>query len=396
MNTAYLDCFSGVSGDMLLGALLDAGVPESSLRESLAALPLHGYALLVNRRVVHGFAATQVTVEETHHEHHDHHHAHRNLAEITALLGHASLPPSIRDRAIAVFTRLAEAEAGVHGTTVEQIHFHEVGAVDAIVDIVGTVAGLEYLRIDQLICSPLPMTGGWVHCAHGEIPLPSPAVCRLLAGVPVYGENLREELVTPTGAALVRELARGFGPMPPMQLERTGYGAGSRQRADGRPNLLRLMLGRSLAVEEAQEVEVIETHLDDWNPEFWPHVSQRLMGAGALDVCLIPIQMKKGRPGFLLRVIAEPTDRQAVTTLLFKETSAIGLRLRREQRITLPREIITVTTPWGPVTAKKITTPDGVMVTPEFEACRAVADAHQVPLQSVYAAIRCIFPASQS
>ena len=382
MATAYLDCFSGVSGDMLLGALLDTGVPEAHLREVLARLPLHDFTLAIDRRSVQGFAATRVQVDCP--PSHDH----RHLAEIREILEHAGLAPSIRERALAVFTRLARAEATVHGTTIDQIHFHEVGAVDAIIDIVGTVAGFAYLGIDQLICSPLPLGHGWVACAHGDIPLPGPAVCQLLSGVPVYGENLHQELVTPTGAALVRELASGFGPMPSMRLMRTGYGAGAMERSDGRPNLLRLLLGQGTEVEEAQEVEVIETHLDDWNPEFWPYVSQRLMAAGALDVCLIPMQMKKGRPGFLLRVIAEPALRQILTSLLFSETSTIGLRLRREQRLTLPREKITVATPWGSVPAKKIITPEGIVIAPEYEACREVAEAHQVPLQTVYAAIK--------
>ena len=392
MHTAYLDCFSGVSGDMLLGALLDAGMPESYLRAVLAGLPLHGYTLTVEQKTMQGFAATRVRVacgghDHCHEQHGHQHHAHRHLAEITTLLSQAAIPPQIRDKALAVFTRLAEAEAAVHGTTVEAIHFHEVGAVDALVDIVGTVAGFAYLNIDRLICSPLPMPRGWVTCAHGEIPLPGPAVCRLLEGVPVYGEQLGQELVTPTGAALVRELADDFGPLPPMLLTRTGYGAGSMERSDGRPNLLRLLLGQGTEVAEAQEVEVIETHLDDWNPEFWPHVSERLMAAGALDVCLIPIQMKKGRPGFLLRVIAEPATRQPLTTLLFSETSTIGLRWRREARMTLPRESVTVPTPWGDLAAKKITTPNGEVITPEYEACRKIAAAHQVPLQTVYAAV---------
>jgi len=389
MQTAYLDCFSGVSGDMLLGALLDSGVPESYLRDVLAGLPLHDeFELTVDRTVVQGFAATRATVVCGHPHHHDAHlHQHRHLADIAALLAAAAIPPTVRDTALAVFTRLAEAEAAVHGTTVETIHFHEVGAVDAIVDIVGAVAGFAFLGIDRLVCSPLPLARGWVACAHGEIPLPGPAVCHLLAGVPVCGEHLDQELVTPTGAALVRELARDFGPMPPMRLARTGYGAGSLARRDGRPNLLRLMLGQAAEAAEAQMVEVIETHLDDWNPEFWPHVSERLLAAGALDVCLVPIQMKKGRPGFLLRVIGEPATRLAVTEVLFSETSTIGLRLRREERMTLPRTTVAVTTPWGELAAKQITTPAGVIVAPEYEVCRKVAEQHKVPLQAVYAAV---------
>ena len=260
MRTAYLDCFSGVSGDMLLGALVDAGLPESLLREVVAALRLDGVALEISRPVVQGFAATRVQVHGPRH-HHEHHHAHRHLAEIATLLDRTDLDTVVRERSLAVFTRLAEAEAAVHATTPERIHFHEVGADDALVDIVGTVAGLAWLGVERLVCSPLPLTGGWIHCAHGDVPLPAPAVCRLLAGVPVYGEDLRQELVTPTGAALVRELAAGFGPLPPLRIEATGYGAGSRERSDGRPNLLRLLLGASLEVAEAQRVEVLETHL---------------------------------------------------------------------------------------------------------------------------------------
>lgn len=389
MRTAYLDCFSGVSGDMLLGALLDVGLPEPVLREAVAALQLDGVTLEISRPVVQGFAATRVQVHVPCHDH-DHHHAHRHLAEITALLDRAGLNPKVRARALAVFTRLAEAEAVVHGTTPDRIHFHEVGADDALVDIVGTVAGLAWLGVERLVCSPLPLTGGWVACAHGEVPLPAPAVCRLLAGVPVYGEDLRQELVTPTGAALVRELAAGFGPLPPLRLERTGYGAGMRERSDGRPNLLRLLLGESLEVAEAQRVEVLETHLDDWNPEFWPYLSDRLMAAGALDVCLVPMHMKKGRPGFLLRVITAPAASQQLIQILLAETTAIGLRRRSEERVTLPRATVTVPTPWGPLAAKRVQTPDGPVLTPEYEACRAVAERHRVPLHTVYAAVRCV------
>lgn len=393
MRIAYLDCFSGASGDMLLGALLDAGLAEADLRHDLAKLAVDEFALTVERRVVQGFAATQVRIvcqpqhpAQDHHRDHGHHH-HRHLADIEAILDRSTLPALVRQRAGAVFTRLAEAEAAVHGTTVDQIHFHEVGAVDALVDIVGVVAGLHRLGIARLTCSPLPLPRGWASCAHGEIPLPGPAVCQLLRGAPVYGVGIEHELVTPTGAALIREMAAEFGPLPPMLLEATGLGAGSTQRTDGRPNLLRVLIGQDLATVEAQEVEVIETHLDDFNPEFWPHVSERLMAAGALDVCLVPIQMKKGRPGFLLRIVADPAMTLALTPIVFSETTAIGLRRRREQRQTLPRRTVTVTTPWGELAAKEIVTPTGTVLTPEYESCRAVAKAHNIPLHAVYAAV---------
>ena len=326
MRTAYLDCFSGVSGDMLLGALVDAGLPESLLREVVAALRLDGVALEISRPVVQGFAATRVQVHGPRH-HHEHHHAHRHLAEIATLLDRTDLDTVVRERSLAVFTRLAEAEAAVHATTPERIHFHEVGADDALVDIVGTVAGLAWLGVERLVCSPL-------------------------------------------------------------RIEATGYGAGSRERSDGRPNLLRLLLGASLEVAEAQRVEVLETHLDDWNPEFWPYLSDRLMASGALDVCLVPMHMKKGRPGYLLRVLTAPAAAQPLIELVFRETTAIGLRRRSEERVTLERTTVTVATPWGPLAAKRVQTPDGPVLTPEYEACRAVAERHRVPLQAVYAAVR--------
>ena len=231
------------------------------------------------------------------------------------------------------------------------------------------------------------MPRGWVSCEHGQLPLPAPAVCALMQGVPVYGEPLDQELVTPTGAALVTELASEFGTMPPMMPERTGYGAGARERHDGRPNLLRLIVGLGIDAAEAQTVQVIETHLDDWNPEFWPYVSERLMAQGALDVALIPMQMKKGRPGFLLRVICELASQPALATVLFEETSTLGLRLRREQRLTLPREQVTVSTPWGDLPAKAKTTASGTFITPEYEACRTLAETQGLPLQAVYAAV---------
>lgn len=382
---AYLDCFSGVSGNMLLGALLDAGYPEASLRNTLAALPVGGVTVNIERRCFHGFAATQVIVSEPEPSHHAH--PHRHLSDIARLLDESSLAQQLKQRALAVFTRLAEAEAAVHGASVEDIHFHEVGAADALIDIVGVLAGCAHLGLDRLLCSPLPMTSGWVSCAHGNIPLPAPAVCQLLKGIPVYGVELQQELVTPTGAALVRELASDFGQIPPMLLKKTSYGAGTRQRNDGRPNLLRLILGHAINVAEAQQVEVLETHLDDWNPECWPYLSSQLMEAGALDVCLVPIQMKKGRPGFLLRVIGEMAYRPALSDLIFRETSAIGMRLHREDRLTLPRKIVTIATPWGNVPAKEISTPEGSFTTPEYEACRKVALMHQIPLQAVYAAV---------
>jgi uncharacterized protein (DUF111 family) len=229
-----------------------------------------------------------------------------------------------------------------------------------------------------------------VNCAHGELPIPAPAVCRLLQGKPVYGVDLEQELVTPTGAALIHVLASNYGPMPPMRIEKTGYGAGEKKRRDNRPNLLRLIIGEGHQPAEAQQVEVIETALDDWNPETWPHVADRLFHSGALDVILIPVQMKKGRPGFLLKTICEPAHAQILKQVILSETSSIGLRFHTEQRMTLPREPVTVQTRFGPLQAKKITTAEGVVITPEYEECRRVALEKDIPIKEVYSEVsRC-------
>ncbi len=378
MKIGYLDCFSGIAGDMLLGALVAAGLPEAILHRSVEELGLAGCRVRVSHETISGLAAVRVTVQA------DGEQPHRHLRRIEEILDQSRLPGPVRQRAAAIFRRLAMAEAAVHGTGVDEVHFHETGALDALVDVVGAVAGLRHLGIERLVCSPLPMPRGYVRCAHGELPLPAPAVCELLAGVPVQGEDLDQELVTPTGAAIVRELAAQFGPLPPMTLDQTGYGAGSTQRRDRRPNLLRLMIGTGFPAAESQEVEVMETHLDDWNPETWPHVAERLMAAGALDVSLAPIQMKKGRPGFLLRVISDPAHSIALREIVFTETSAIGLRFHRMQRMTLPRREVLVDTPWGEVRAKEIRTPAGTVLTPEYEACRRLAEERGVPLATVY------------
>jgi len=381
MKIAFLDCFSGASGNMLLGALLHAGLEEEVLRNTLAGLQLPDWRLDTQHNTISGLQACLVRVRTKKNP------KHRHLHHIRAILEQSTLPETVISRSIAVFTRMAEAEAHVHGTTIEKIHFHEVGAVDAIIDIVGVICGFHYLGIERITCSPLPMPNGWVSCAHGTLPLPAPAVCRLLHNIPVYGDSLAQELVTPTGAALVAELADNYGSMPPMTLQQTGYGAGTMQRKDGRPNLLRLMIGQALQVEETQQVEVIETHLDDWNPELWPHVSDRLMEAGALDVSLVPIQMKKGRPGFLLRVIADPAGNARLKEIILTETSSIGLRFQTMNRMTLPRKIIEVETPWGSVLAKKVTVAGRNKITPEYEDCRRLAEEQNIPLQEIYAAV---------
>lgn len=377
-KTAYLDCFSGISGNMLLGALIHAGLEEEVLRTTLAALHLPAWQLSAERVRECGFAAVRVEVAGKSVQ------PHRHLKDIRQILAVSNLPEPVREKSLAVFIRLARAEADVHGVGLDEVHFHEVGAVDAIIDVVGVVAGFFHIGVERIICSSLPLSRGWTSCAHGEIPLPAPAVSLLLKDIPVYGIELSQELVTPTGAALIAELADEFGVMPPMIMAAVGYGAGTLKRDDGRPNLLRLCIGKSCLVAESQEVEVIETHLDDWNPEVWPHVSEQLLKTGALDVSLIPIQMKKGRPGFLLRVICSAEHSHSLKKAIFRETSAIGLRFHRQQRLTLPREAVMVDTPLGKLAAKSIKTAEGTIITPEYEACRKLANDTGIPIQSIY------------
>lgn len=378
MIVAYADAFSGISGDMFLGALLDAGLPEETLQKELAGLALHGFQLQISKTAQSGLAATKITIT-TNHDHH-----HRTFRTIKELLGKSTLHPAVKEKSLAIFSALAQAEAQVHGCPPDEVHFHEVGAVDAIIDIVGAAIGLHYFGIEQLIASPLPLSRGWVECAHGRLPLPAPAVCELVKGMPVYGTDLPQELVTPTGAAILKTCCRSFGPFPPMAIDKVGYGAGSHKLADQRPNLLRLIIGTAAQVEETQEVEVIETHLDDWQPEGFPFLSEQLFAKGALDVAIIPTQMKKGRPGFLLRVVADPAFAWELKRCILSESSAIGLRFRREGRWTLPRETGTVATSLGQVAVKKVVTPSGDILYPEYEDCRRLALEKKIPLQHIY------------
>ena len=368
---------------MLLGAILHAGFDARLLIDELARLDLPGLNVQVEQRTQNGIGCFKVEVNSERRQ------DLRTLPAILRLLESSSLESAIVARTADVFRSLAKAEAKVHGVSEDQVHFHEVGALDTIVDIVGTVLGLQRLGIDRLICSPLPLSHGFVQCAHGRLPLPAPAVCELLQGIPTYGVDLREELVTPTGAALVATLADGFGILPPMTIRATGYGAGSRTLANNQPNLLRLIIGEATAAEESQVVEVIETNVDDWSPESFPHLCDLLFARGALDVTLHSILMKKGRPGFTLQVICPPAFAHPLKETILAETTAIGLRFRRESRRTLPREKVTVQTRWGEVAAKRVETPGGTVIYPEYESCRAIALRHQVALPEVYHEVRC-------
>lgn len=388
MRTLYLDCFSGIAGDMLLGALIACGAEEERLRQELARMAVSGWKLRVEKVERNGIGAVDVSVDVE-----DGHHHHRHLADIEEIIKGSSLSPQVQERALAVFQRLAAAEAKIHGTTPQKIHFHEVGAVDAIVDIVGTCIGLELLDVEQVISSPLPLGRGFVECAHGTLPLPAPAVLELLQGIPAYGVDLEAELVTPTGAALVSTLATSYGPLPAMAVKAAGYGAGKRQLPD-RPNLLRAIVGEMDArfAASAPEVAVLETNLDDLSPQFYDVVTQRLFDAGALDVYLTPVQMKKGRPAVLLTVLADPQRAEALADILFRETTTLGVRFHTLKRLCLEREWQTVSTEYGAIRVKVGRWKGAPTVaSPEYEDVKAAALASGAPITKVYQAAQAAY-----
>jgi uncharacterized protein (TIGR00299 family) protein len=383
MKIIYADCFSGISGDMLLGALINCGMDQQVLHSELDKLSLGDFEFLVEQKTVQSISSCKVTICSKRRQ------ELRTLPAIMEILDRSGLDDAVTSRSAAVFRTLAEAEAKVHGIAVEKVHFHEVGALDTIVDVVGTVIALHQMGVQRLISSPLPLGRGFVNCAHGSLPLPAPAVCELLQGVPIYGVEIKQELVTPTGAALIRTLADEFGPMVPMTISAVGYGAGTHSLPKDQPNLLRLIAGYAQQVDENQTVEVIETNLDDWSPELFPYLCDRLFAKGALDVSLTPIQMKKGRPGFTLQVICSPVHAPDMKNIILTETSGIGLRFRKEARQTLAREEVILLTSWGEIKAKKVQTPSGPVIYPEYEECKKVAAEHHIPLQEVYNEVRC-------
>ncbi|HYR96929.1 MAG TPA: nickel pincer cofactor biosynthesis protein LarC [Candidatus Binatus sp.] len=386
MRIAYLDAFSGISGDMTVGALLHAGLPLAIVREAIAMLDLHGLEVDAEPVSRSGIRATKFHVR-VHGEpaDHAHGHGHRSHADIRELLRRSALPEPARTSALAIFARLAEAEGRVHGVPADTVEFHEVGALDAIVDVVGAALGFAHLGVDAVYAAPLPMGQGFVRAAHGPLPVPAPAVVELLAGRPVRLEDGAAELVTPTGAAIVAALARPE-PVPEMRVDTVAYGAGTRTLAD-RPNLLRILLGEPVVVPGADEVVVLEATIDDMSPQLYEHVLDRLLAAGARDAFLVPVVMKKSRPATMLRVLAAPADRDRLAGIIFAETSTIGLRHATWGRIVLPREERTVETPYGRVRVKIARAPDGTPnVAPEFEDCRRLAVERGVPLKLVHQA----------
>ena len=378
---AYFECFSGASGNMILGALIDAGVALDTLRSELQKLNVSGFELVCTRVMRNGISATHVDVktEETH--------AHRHLHHIAAIIEHSSLAPTIKENAIRIFTRLAEAEAKVHNTTPERIHFHEVGALDAIVDIVGAAIGLHLLGVDTIYVSPFSLGTGFVTCAHGTIPVPAPATVELLKGKPVRQSDIEAELVTPTGAAILSTLGTHFDTPPLCRFDVVGYGAGTRELSI--PNVLRLSVGEIAANTscDSDTVTVLETNIDDMNPQWYDYVFERLYAAGALEVFLTPALMKKNRPGNLLTVIMPAAVRDAVIDILLRETTSIGVRWHETQRAKALREFRAVETPFGAISVKIARLGEQMVnVTPEYDDCRRAAEQHGVPLKHVYQA----------
>lgn len=385
MRIAYFDCIAGASGDMILGALVDAGLPEAALRERLAALRLDDFDLRCRRVVKNAFSATKVDVLVADDV------PERHLSDIERIVQGSDLSPAIKDRAMAIFQRLCEVEAGIHGTTVDRVHLHELGGVDTIVDVVGALVGLDELGVERVYASPLPLGRGFIRGAHGRIPLPAPATVALLQGVPVVGSELEVELVTPTGAVLLVSLAEAFGPIPAMTLTAVGYGAGARDLPI--PNVLRLLVGAGASPGDAiggeitESLVVLETNVDDLNPEIYDYAMAQLFEVGALDVFLSPIQMKKNRPGTLLRVLCRPEDAGALRAILFAETSTLGIRQQTVTRHALRRSVRSVETRYGAVRVKVAHWGGGgVKAAPEYEDCRSLAESHGVPLREVYRA----------
>ena len=387
MNTirsAYFDCFSGISGDMVLGALVDAGADLRAIEADLRRLGLEGWKISAAKVQRGPIFATQVAVE-TEEQHH-----HRGLSIILKRIDDANLVPRAAERARKIFTRLAEAEAHVHQVPIEQVHFHEVGAVDSIIDIVGAAIGFEMLGVDEFSCSPLDVGAGQVKTAHGPLPVPAPATAELLRGTPTFSSGLRRELVTPTGAAIATTLASRYAEMPAMTLRAIGYGAGAADNAE-KPNVLRLLIGERAASEPGEywdaPVTAIETNLDDMSPQIYGYFADKALEAGALDVFSTPAQMKKNRPGLLITILSEPSNVSKLIDLLFRETTTIGVRTYELRRKTLAREFVTVATPYGQVRVKISRLSGAVLnATPEYEDCRKLADERGVPLKQVIAA----------
>ncbi len=396
MKTIYFDCFAGAAGDMLLGALIDVGLDFAALEGELAKLGIDGYSLSSEPVIKQGVSARKFRVDvtqETRHHHHEeggsHHAEHhgRSYSQIREILEKAPITETPKKRAISAFHRLGVVEAGIHGTDIDSIHFHEVGAIDSIIDVTGYFLGLHMLGVERVAASPLPVGRGFVQCAHGRMPVPAPATAKLLEGIPVAQGDLEGEVLTPTGALLLSESAEFFGPMPEMTISRVGYGAGDKDQPNT-PNAVRAFLGESASIPEGggppTTIAVLEANIDDMSPELFPHVIEGALKAGALDAFSIPVTGKKGRPAQLLTILSPLSRQEALTRFLFRETSTLGVRHRTTGRAVAEREWMDVALPWGGVRVKKgIFEGKLTNLAPEYEDCKRLAEENGVPLKQV-------------
>lgn len=382
MKTAYLDCFAGASGDMIVGAFLDAGLSLDELRKALQTVPIEGYALRAFKEERNHLFGTRFVVDTEK----DRPPA-RTFSDIRDIIQRSGLSARVKEQSTRIFESLAVEEGRVHNSSPETVHFHEVGAVDSIIDIIGAVFSLESFGVDSLYASPLPLGTGFTETRHGRIPLPAPATIALLKGIPVYDAGIKGELVTPTGAVLLKELTSAFGPMPPMVVETVGYGVGTLRLSD-RPNLLRILLGSEEQGIETETVVVLEANIDDANPEWLGYLMERLFEEGALDVLFCPVQMKKNRPAVLIQVIGKPHNKNLLTEILFQESTTLGVRFRYCQRDLLKRSFAEIDSPWGKVGVKKVRRPDGSFrLLPEYETCRKIAQKEHIPIREIYSRI---------
>ncbi len=382
---AYFDCFSGISGDMTLGALIDLGVPIEWLQDELIRLPIKGFHMTVTPMVRSGISANLVSVDV-----HDSKKS-RDFKEIKSLLETCPLSETVKSNSLNIFKKLARAEAGIHGCSPEEVHFHELGGIDAIVDIVGTALCLEKLGINKITASKLPMGSGFADCQHGKLPIPAPATIEILKDVPIYGTETTNELVTPTGAAIIASLAESFGPLPAMNVKKTGYGAGHRELQD-RPNLLRIITGTPVGPKmdstyrlQTDQILILETCIDDMNPELFGFLMERMFEDGALDVYWIPVHMKKNRPGTMVQVLCKEDHKDKLIRRLLAETTSLGIRYYYAHRQLLARDQLTITTSLGEIRVKRITDPEGsTRLIPEYEGCKEIALQKKIPLRVVY------------
>ena len=381
MKVAYFDCFSGISGNMILGALVDLGLDIEELRGKLSNLPLPGYQIDAQRVAKQGISATYVDIVSKEDD------KERTLKDILELIDQSTLPREVKRLGKRIFTRLGEAEAKVHHQDLSKVCFHEIGAVDTLIDIFGAVIGLKMLGIERISSSPLNLGRGLVRCAHGVLPVPAPITAELVKGVPVYATDVEGELTTPTGAAIITSLATDFGNMPPLTIQRVGYGAGKMNLEI--PNLLRIFTGEAVNQPRdyiSEYITVLETNIDDMNPQFYDHIMESLLDAGALDVFITPVQMKKNRPGIVLSASTPKENLEKLLDILFKESTTLGVRISETHRLSLPRSRHLVKTKFGEIRVKVALKGSTIIkVTPEYEDCKKAAITHQVPISQVYA-----------